>query len=204
MSWRADFKEDIECYRHLDGGGALKQMLLEQGLWALLQYRAHHALYRAAWPGLLKTPLHWGLILSGKAIEVLTGISLPCTAEIGAGLHLPHCGGRIVSARAVIGRGCCLTQGVTLGVSGRGMQRGHPTLGDRVYVGVNAVVAGRIRIGNDVLIGANSLVNRDVPDHSTVVGVPATVVSSHGSEDYLAPKTLHQADDTSKAAAPIH
>ncbi len=54
-----------------------------------------------------------------------------------------------------------------------------------MYVGANASIVGPIRIGNDVVVGANSLVNRDVPDHCTVLGVPAAVVSQKGSEEYL-------------------
>jgi serine O-acetyltransferase len=92
---------------------------------------------------------------------------------------------RVVNGRAVIGADCCICQGVTVGVSGRGEKRGVPVIGDGVYFGVNAVVVGKISVGDDVLIAANSLVNRDVPSHCTVLGVPAAIVSEKGSEEYL-------------------
>ena len=118
-------------------------------------------------------------------MQASTGICLPATAKIGPGLRIPHAGTIVLHARTVIGSDCCLTHGVTIGISGSGERRGVPSLGDRVYVGANASIVGPIRIGNDVVVGANSLVNRDVPDHCTVLGVPASVVSHNGSEEYL-------------------
>lgn len=185
MSWSTDFRQDVRHFQRHGGGGAIKLVLTEQGLWALLQYRLHHALYTSSVPGLVRVPLHLVLTIWRKVVEIATGISLPCTARLGPGLHLPHCGSRVLNAGAVVGSGCCITQGVTLGVSGRGERRGCPVVGDRVYIGVNAVVAGKIHVGDDVMIGANSLVNRDVPAHCTVVGVPAVVVSERGSGEYL-------------------
>lgn len=185
MKWLSDYQRDIDKYVALDGGSAWKCILSEQGLWALMQYRIDHAVYHSAMSPVLKFPLRLVLMLWRKLIEIATGISLPCTARIGPGLHLPHCGMRVVNARSVIGSDCCITQGVTVGISGRGEMRGVPVIGDRVYCGVNSVIVGKIFVGDDVLIGANSLVNRDVPPHCTVLGVPATVVSEKGSEEYL-------------------
>lgn len=151
----------------------------------LLQYRFERAIYLSSLPSLIKTPFRWALIIWHKLIEITTGVDFPCTAKIGSGMHLPHCGNIVVHAAAIIGEDCCLSQGVTIGISGRGLRRGVPTLGNRVYVGVNAVVVGPITVGDGSLIGANSLVNRDVPPNCTVVGVPSTVVSQQGSEDYI-------------------
>jgi serine O-acetyltransferase len=120
-----------------------------------------------------------------KCIEITTGISLPYAAQIGPGLYIGHFGGIIVNHETVIGANCNLSQGVTIGVSGYGSRRGIPVIGDRVYICANAVVAGRITVGHDVVIGGNSLVTDDVPNHVTVVGVPAVVVSQHGSEPYI-------------------
>ena len=118
-------------------------------------------------------------------IEVSTGICLPYTAKIGPGLYLGHFRNIIVNGDAVIGSNCNLSQGVTIGVSGRKERRGVPRVGDRVYFGANAVAAGRITIGDDVIIGGNSLANADIPPHCTVVGVPAVIVSNKGSEEYI-------------------
>jgi serine O-acetyltransferase len=187
LSWWTDYRSDVTRYQALNGGSALKQVLTEQGLWALLQYRLAAAVYRSRLPWLLKKPLRLLLTLWHKLVEITTGISLPCTAVIGPGLHLPHCGPRVINAGSVLGPDCCVSQGVTIGVSGRGDRRGVPRLGARVYLGANAVVAGKIVVGDDVVVGANSLVNRDVPPHCTVVGVPAVVISQRGSEDYIVP-----------------
>lgn len=186
MGWFADFRSDVEKYTEPDCA-AWKAVLLEQGLWVSLQYRIDSAVYRSRMTGVIKRPLRLVLTVWHKVIEVLTGVSLPCTAKIGPGLHLPHCGGRIVNAAANIGADCCICPGVTIGVSGHGPRRGVPVVGDRVYFGINAVAVGKIWIGDDVCVGANSLVNRSVPSHCTVVGVPAAIVSERGSEDYIGP-----------------
>jgi serine O-acetyltransferase len=82
---------------------------------------------------------------------------------------------------------CNISQGVTLGVAGQGLTRGAPTLGDRVCVGANAVVAGKISVGDDAAIAANSLVIQNVPPRAVVVGVPARSVSNAGSAHLLHP-----------------
>ena len=176
MGWFNAYSQDVQTYQQLNGGGALKQVLTERSLWSLFVYRVESALPAA---------LRRLFIPVRLLVEMATGISLPCTASIGAPIHIPHAGNIVVHARAVVGRHCCRSQGVTIGISGRGEHRGVPKIGDRVFIGVNAVVVGRVTVGDDAVIGANSLVNRDVPAHTTVLGVPAVVVSQKGSEDYI-------------------
>lgn len=183
--WRADFRRDVSRYTSRNGGPAWKQILFHQGLWACLQYRIDSAVYRSNLPRAIKTPTRAALTLWHKAVEIIAGIDLPCTATIGPGLQIPHAGGIVLHARAVVGSDCTLSQGVTIGISGRGKNRGVPTVGDRVYIGVNAVVVGKIAVGDESVVGANSLVNRDVPPRCTVLGVPAKVVGRKGSEDYI-------------------
>lgn len=185
MHWLDDFRWDVRKYVARGGGRAWKCVLVEPGLWASLEYRLEAAVYRSRRSALLRKPAMWLLILWRRLVQMATGISLPCTASIGPGLHIPHAGTIVLHARTVLGADCCLTQGVTIGVSGIGERRGVPRIGDRVYLAANAVVVGPIRVGDDVVVGANSLVNRDVPDHCTVLGVPAVVVNQRGSEDYL-------------------
>lgn len=185
MTWREDFRKDVRTYTRRSGGSALKEILTTQGLWALLQYRIEASVYRGTLPAVIRRPLRIVLSAWHKLVEVATGIHLPCTAKIGAGLYLPHPGNVVIHGQAAMGEGCCLSQGVTVGISGRGDERGVPTLGNRVYVGVNAVVVGKITVGDDAVIGANSLVRADVPAHCTVLGVPAVVISDRGSEEYL-------------------
>jgi serine O-acetyltransferase len=110
---------------------------------------------------------------------------LDFTTEIGGGLYLPHAVGIVVNRRVVIGRNCNLSQHVTLGVSNRGPKQGNPVLGDRVYLGPGAVVFGAVTVGEDAAVGANAVVNRDVPPHTVVAGLPARPVSDKGSEGYI-------------------
>lgn len=113
------------------------------------------------------------------------GISIPVGTRIGSGFYIGHFGGIVVSANAVIGRNCNISQGVTIGRANRGRNKGYPVLGDNVYIGPGAVIAGSVRIGNNVAIGANCVVTRDVPDDSVVVGIPGRVISRDGSAGYV-------------------
>jgi serine O-acetyltransferase len=122
-----------------------------------------------------------GLVVSQKLIEILTGISLPFQADLAPGIYIGHFGPTLVHVDARIGTGCNLSQGVNIGESGRGDRRGVPVIGRRVYIGANAVVAGKIQVGDESVIAANALVIRDVPPGCTVVGNPATVASSRGT-----------------------
>jgi len=185
--WRG-FGADLARYRaYQPGHPALYLMVLNQGLWALLQYRIARGLYESGAPPLLKKPLLAACVMWQKLIEVLTGIQLPYRAGIAPGLYIGHFGGIIIHPRAVIGAGCNLSQGVTIGVSGRGQRRGVPTLGARVWVGPNAVIAGDVSVGDDALIAANALVTRDVAACAVMLGNPAQAVSYEGSRDYLSP-----------------
>jgi len=91
----------------------------------------------------------------------------------------------IINAKAVIGKNCNISQGVTIGVSGRGEHRGVPIIGDQVYIGANATIAGAIQVGSHAVIGANSLVIQDVGASTTVLGVPAVKVSDNNSAGYV-------------------
>ncbi len=192
MTWLAAYRADVRRYTAYGESSALRQILTQQGLWALLQFRLASGIYRAAIPSILKRPLLLAMVFWQKLIEIATGICLPYTAQIGAGLYIGHFGHIILNGGVVMGSDCNLSQGVTIGVSGRGDRRGVPAIGDRVYFGANATVAGKILVGNDVVIGANSLVTADVPDGCTVIGVPAEIVSRKGSQDYILPRSQNR------------
>lgn len=103
------------------------------------------------------------------------GIEIPWTAAIGKGLFLGHAYNITLNPAVTIGENCNLHKGVTIGQTNRGRRQGVPTLGNRVWVGVNATVVGKITIGDDVLIAPNSYVNCDVPSHSVVYGNPCVI-----------------------------
>lgn len=102
-------------------------------------------------------------------------IDLSVDTQIGAGCYFGHASGITINPRAVIGCNANIHKGVTIGRENRGERKGAPTIGDNVWIGVGAVIVGSVRIGNDVLIAPNSFVNRDVPDHSVVIGNPCTI-----------------------------
>lgn len=113
------------------------------------------------------------------------GITIPVDTKVGSGLYIGHFGGIIVNYRAEIGKNCNLSQGVTLGQANRGQNKGHPVVGDNVYIGPGAKIVGAVRIGDNVAIGANCVVTKDVPEGSVVVGVPGKVISQAGSKGYI-------------------
>ena len=113
------------------------------------------------------------------------GIRIDPMMKIGNGLYIGHFGGINVSIHAVIGENLNISQQVTIGISNRGKNKGVPTIGDNVYIAPGARIFGGIKIGNNVAIGANSVVTKDIPDDSVVVGIPGKVISKKGSEGYI-------------------
>jgi serine O-acetyltransferase len=109
------------------------------------------------------------------------GISIPRTTQIGSGLYIGHVGNIVVNAGSVIGKNCNLFHGVSLLEGGFGENLGSPTIGDNTFIGPGAKVIGRVGIGNNVLISANSVAVRDVPDNAVVMGSPARVISYGGA-----------------------
>lgn len=98
----------------------------------------------------------------------------------GPGLSLVHYGNIIINGNARIGKNCRIHSGVNIGVSST-----VPTIGDNVYIGPGAKLWGKITIGNNVAIGANSVVLKDIPSNVTVAGIPARIISNKGSKDLL-------------------
>jgi serine O-acetyltransferase len=137
-------------------------------LHAILAHRLAHKLHR------------WGVPLLPRLISqmsrFLTGIEIHPGATIGRRFFIDHGMGVVIGETAEIGDDVLLYQGVTLGGTGGEKGKRHPTLGNRVVVGTGAKVLGNIRIGDNVKIGAGSVVVYAVPDNSTVVGVPGRVV----------------------------
>jgi serine O-acetyltransferase len=100
------------------------------------------------------------------------GIEIPRATKIDEGLYVGHSGGISISHAAVIGKNLRISQQVTIGVSGEGEKRGCPVIGDDVYIGPGAKIFGKITIGNNVKIGANAVIHKDIPDNAVVVLEP--------------------------------
>lgn len=179
------FKTDLHKYKLYSGKSSISLILTQQGLWAILVYRINNSIFRADIPKLLKNTLLFIGIFFQKLIEIITGISIPYSAQIGDHFYIGHFGGIIINASAVIGNNCNISQGVTIGISGRGSWRGVPRIGNNVYMGANSVIIGNITVGDNAVIGANSLITESVDPNITVVGVPAKKVSDNTSKNYI-------------------
>jgi serine O-acetyltransferase len=110
----------------------------------------------------------------------VTGIEIHPGAIIGRRVFIDHGAGVVIGETAIVGDDVTLYQGVTLGGTGHERGKRHPTLRDGVFVGSNAQILGNICIGENSRVGAGSVVLRDVPPNSTVVGVPAHIVYQNG------------------------
>ena len=146
----------------------IEVILTYAGFHALLIYRFAHWLLTKRIPFIPRA-------LSQFA-RFITGIEIHPGATIGSGMYIDHGMGVVIGETSEIGDNVTLFQGVTLGGTGKQRGKRHPTLGSHVVVGAGAKVLGPIRIGDYVKIGANSVVLQDVPDHSTVVGIPGKIV----------------------------
>lgn len=142
-----------------------------QGFWVMVAYRFGRWRYSVR-PRVLRMPLSMVYRVLKLGSQILTGIDLPCEATVGKRFRIEHFGCIIISGDAVMGDDVIIRNGVTIGMKKIG-DPGSPVIGDRVEIGAGAKVLGRIRIGNDVQIGANAVVIRDVPDGHMAVGIPA-------------------------------
>lgn len=166
------------------GGNFFSIVFFTQGFWASFQYRIAHRVHLSKVP-VLKHLLTAICLVWQKMIEISTGISIPASAKIGHSLYIGHFGCIIINAAAEMGNNCNISQGVTIGVSGRGQNRGVPTIGNNVYIGANSVVAGKIYVGDNVLISAASLLICDAETNAVYCGVPAVKISDRGSDGYI-------------------
>lgn len=130
-------------------------------------------------------PIYPFMRLALRHVTYKLGISIPHTTRIGSGFYIGHFGGIVVNYQCVIGRNCNISHGVTLGQSNRGNLAGTPIIGDCVYIGPGATILGAVTIGDNVAIGANCVVTKDVPEGAVVVGNPGRIVSYKGSAGYV-------------------
>ena len=131
-------------------------------------------------PKILRAPLSWFYRQTFLYSRNVYGIELPYTVQLGRRVVFEHQHGIVVHGHCVIGDGCTIRQGVTLG--NRTMEQPYdaPILGSDVNVGAGAKILGKVTIGDGANIGANAVVLKDVPSGATAVGVPARILGESG------------------------
>ena len=147
-------------------------LLTYSGLHAIIFYRIAHRLLK------MRVPILPRFI--SQFARHFTGIEIHPGATIGKGLFIDHGMGVVIGETSIIGDNVTLFQGVTLGGTGKERGKRHPTLGNNVVAGTGAKILGNITIGDNVQLGANTVVIRDVPPNSTVVGVPGRIAKKEG------------------------
>lgn len=141
--------------------------------------------------GMLHKPLYLLCRVALRHYSVKYGFQIPWQTEIGPGLCIGHYGPVIVNPSARIGTNCNITVGVLLGLShkvdeqGRSLGFKYPTVGNRVALGNNAKIIGGVTVGDDCIIGVNTVVTKSVPANSVAVGLPAKVISQKGSSSLV-------------------
>ncbi len=189
-------REDVSTVLERDPAAKsrLEVYLCYSGLHAVWFYRMNHWLWN-----------HGFLLLArwlSQTARFLTGTEIHPGAQIGHRLFIDHGMGVVIGETAIVGDDVTLYQGVTLGGTGKERGKRHPTLLDNVVVGGGAKLLGNITVGRNCRIGAGSVVLRNVPDDSTVVGVPGHIVLREGKRVVITdPKLIN--DPLSEALAAV-
>src|ERR1700735_221496 len=165
----SNIREDVATVldRERAARSRLEIYLCYSGLHAVWFHRIDHWL----WQHKLYLLARW----FSQVARLLTGIEIHPGAEIGRRVFIDHGLGVVIGETSVVGDDVTLYQGVTLGGTGKEQGKRHPTLMDNVVVGSGAKILGNIIVGRNCRIGAGSVVLRNVPDDSTVVGVPGQI-----------------------------
>jgi len=174
MSLLSRIREDIASVMERDPAARtrLEVVLCYPGLWAVWTHRISNWLWR-----------HNARLLARILSQIgrfYTGVDIHPGATIGRRLFIDHATGVVIGETAIVGSDVTMYQGVTLGGTGKGHGKRHPTICDRVFIGNNANILGDVTVGENSRVGAGSVVLNDVPPDSTVVGVPAHIVYHNG------------------------
>ena len=153
-------------------------------IWKGYLYRFHRVLRTAQCTNSVIVKFLCRLML--RHYRISYGLEIPPEAHIGKGLYLGHAFNITINSNVVIGENCNIHKGVVIGQENRGSRKGTPTIGNKVWIGINSAIVGKIIIGDDVLIAPNSYVNCDVPSHSIVFGNPCIIKhSDNATEGYI-------------------
>nr|AIA16016.1 tRNA synthetases class I (C) catalytic domain protein [uncultured bacterium] len=170
-----NMKSDIQAV--LENDPAARNMFevvfTYSGLHAIWAHRFAHALFKRKWFTLAR--------IISQTSRFFTGIEIHPGARIGERLFIDHGMGIVIGETCEIGDNVIIYQGVTLGGTGKEKGKRHPTIGNNVVLASGAKVLGSFKVGDNVNIGANSVVLREVPANSTVVGIPGRIVKRNGA-----------------------
>jgi len=178
MEWLSRIREDIGSIMERDPAAqsALQVLLCSPGLHAVWAHRVEHWLWQRGWRLTAR--------MLSQHTRFWTGVEIHPGAMLGRRLLIDHGMGVVIGETAIVGSDVTLYQGVTLGGTGNPNPdehgKRHPTVCSGVFVGNNANILGNITVGENSRVGAGSVVLRDVPPNSTVVGVPAHIVYRNG------------------------
>jgi serine O-acetyltransferase len=178
MEWLERIREDIDSVMQRDPAAQsmLQVLLCSPGLHAVWSHRLNHWLWKHGFRFIAR--------LLSQNTRFWTGVEIHPGALLGRRLFIDHGMGVVIGETAIVSSDVTLYQGVTLGgtgsISENGRPKRHPTLCEGVFVGNNANILGDITIGANSRVGAGSVVLRDVPPNSTVVGVPAHIIYRNG------------------------
>ena len=189
-------REDVATVLERDPAAKsrLEVYLCYSGLHAVWFYRVNHWL----WNHRLFPAARW----LSQVARLLTGIEIHPGAKIGRRLFIDHGMGVVIGETAIVGEDVTLYQGVTLGGTGKEHGKRHPTIEDGVVVGGGAKILGNITVGKNCRIGSGSVVLRNVPENSTVVGVPGHIIFREGKRVVITdPKQIN--DPLSEALASV-
>lgn len=171
---RQILREDLEVVFDQDPAARnyIEVILTYSGLHAIWSHRFAHWFWKKKFYFLAR--------VVSQVSRFLTGIEIHPGAIIGRRFFIDHGMGVVIGETCEIGDNVTLFQGVTLGGTGKEKGKRHPTIEDNVFISSGAKVIGSITVGKYSKIGAGSVVLKDVPDHSTVVGIPGRVVRQNG------------------------
>lgn len=171
---RADYMRYLRIARAQHRGWrAHGEALLQFGFLAIAVYRFGRWT-RTIRPPVLGLPFKLAYRVLEAAARILFGIEISADSDIGPGFYIGHSGGIVVHGD--LGTQCSIGQGVTIGSKGAGRSDGYPRLGHRVYLGAGAMVIGAVRVGDDAVIGANTVVVQDIPAGARVVSAPVRIL----------------------------
>jgi serine O-acetyltransferase len=196
MGMISAIREDIATVLERDPAAKsrLEIFLCYAGLHAVWFHRINHWI----WSHHLYLLARW----LSQVGRFFTGIEIHPGAHLGRRLFIDHGMGVVIGETTIVGNDVTLYQGVTLGGTGKEHGKRHPTIGDSVVVGGGAKILGNITIGSNCRVGAGSVVTRDVPENSTVVGVPGHIIFRNGQRVVITdPKQIN--DPLSEALAAV-